>query len=93
MNNNFSRILAISGLLLIVTAKAMATEGTVTFEMLKPETALTAAQAALVLCREGSFQATIAVVDRFGGVQVVLRDQLASPGPIRTVIGRARTAE
>ena len=93
MNKNFSRILAISGLLLIVTAKAMATEGTVTFEMLKPETALTAAQAALVLCREGSFQAIISVVDRFGGVQVVLRDQLASPGPIRTVIGRARTAE
>jgi len=93
MNNIFSRILAISGLLLVVPAKVLAAEGTVTFEMLKPETALTAAQAALVRCREEGFQAIIAVVDRFGGVQVVLRDQLASPRTIRTVIGKARTAE
>ena len=47
MNKLFFRILTISGLLLMVPAKALAAEGTVTFEMLKPETALTAAQAAL----------------------------------------------
>ena len=31
-------------------------------------------------------------MDRFGGVQVVLRDQLASPRTVRTAIGKARTA-
>ncbi|MFL2562334.1 MAG: heme-binding protein, partial [Arenicellales bacterium] len=62
MNKLFFRILTISGLLLMVPAKALAAEGTVTFEMLKPETALTAAQAALERCREEGFQATVAVV-------------------------------
>ncbi|MAF06947.1 MAG: hypothetical protein CL389_03735 [Acidiferrobacteraceae bacterium] len=88
----FSRILVISALLLITPSKALAAEGTVTFEMLKPETALTAAKAALERCRAEGFQATVAVVDRFGGVQVVLRDQLASPRTVRTAIGKARTA-
>ena len=92
MNKLFFRILTISGLLLMVPAKALAAEGTVTFEMLKPETALTAAQAALERCREEGFQATVAVVDRFGGLQVVLRDQLASPRTVRTAVGKARTA-
>ena len=92
MNKLFFRILTISGLLLMVPAKVLAAEGTVTFEMLKPETALTAAQAALERCREEGFQATVAVVDRFGGVQVVLRDQLASPRTVRTAVGKARTA-
>ncbi|HCK75741.1 MAG TPA: hypothetical protein DHW07_01195 [Gammaproteobacteria bacterium] len=92
MKNNFFQILVISGLFLIVSTKALAAEGTVTFEMLKPGTALTAAQAALERCREEGFQATVAVVDRFGGVQVVLRDQLASPRTVRTAVGKARTA-
>ena len=46
------RILAISGVLLTTPIKALAAEGTVTFEMLKPETALTAVQAALERCRD-----------------------------------------
>ncbi len=69
-----------------------AAEGTVTFQMLKPETALAAAQAALDKCREENFVASVAVVDRFGGVQVVLRDQLAAPRTVDIAIGKARTA-
>ena len=92
MTTRLFRILAISSVLLATPIKALAAEGTVTFEMLKPETALTAAQAALERCREEGFQTTIAVVDRFGGVQVVLRDQLASPRTVHTAIGKARTA-
>jgi len=88
----FPRTVIISVLLLAAPVKALAAEGTVTFEMLKPETALTAAKAALERCRAEGFQATVAVVDRFGGVQVVLRDQLASSRTVRTAIGKARTA-
>ena len=43
MTMHLFRILAISGVLLATPIKALAAEGTVTFEMLKPETALTAA--------------------------------------------------
>jgi uncharacterized protein GlcG (DUF336 family) len=92
MTTRLLRVLAMSSVLFATPIKALAAEGTVTFEMLKPETALTAARAALERCRDEGFQATIAVVDRFGGVQVVLRDQLASPRTVRTAIGKARTA-
>ena len=34
----------------------------------------------------------MAVVDRFGGIQVVLRDQLAAPRTVDTAVGKARTA-
>ena len=67
MNKLFFRILTISGLLLIVPAKAMAAEGTVTFEMLKPETALRAAQAALeALPGVGHKTASVVMAQAFG---------------------------
>ena len=72
--------------------KAVAAEGTVTFQVMTPETALAAAQAALNRCREENFQVSVAIVDRFGGVQVLLRDQLAGPRTINIAIGKARTA-
>ena len=31
-------------------------------------------------------------MDRFGGIQVVLRDQLAAPRTVDTAVGKARTA-
>lgn len=34
----------------------------------------------------------MAVVDRFGGIQVVLRDQLAAPRTVDTAVGKVRTA-
>lgn len=71
---------------------ALSAEGTVAFEIMKPETALKAAKSALQYCRASGFQVTVAVVDRFGGVQVVLRDQLASDRTVNTAIGKARTA-
>lgn len=44
---------------------------------LTPETALKAAQAALAQCRKDGFQVSVALVDRSGLVQVVLRDRFA----------------
>src|SRR3982751_5454058 len=54
-------------------------QATFTQKVLTPETALKAAQAALKKCRDSGFQATVAVVDRMGVVQVLLRDRFAGP--------------
>jgi len=86
-----SRTIAI-GLSLLTFTSTHAAEGTVTFEVLTPEAALQAARAALENCRASGYQVAVAVVDRFGGVQVVLRDQLASPRTVNTAVGKARTA-
>jgi uncharacterized protein GlcG (DUF336 family) len=54
----------------------------VTYKSLSPEVALEAAQAALKQCREDGFQVAVAVVDRAGQPQVMLRDRFAGlPAP------------
>jgi uncharacterized protein GlcG (DUF336 family) len=61
-------------------------------KMLTPETALKAAQAALAKCRKNDFQIAVAVVDRAGIVQVVLRDRFAGAHTPDTAINKAWTA-
>lgn len=56
------------------------------------DTALKAAQAALKKCRDNGWQAAVAVVDRSGVVQVILRDRYAGPHTPRTASGKAWTA-
>ena len=65
---------------------------TYTSRNLTPETALKAAQAALKKCRDSGWQVAVAVVDRAGVVQVVLRDRYAGPHTPRTAGGKAWTA-
>ena len=67
-------------------------EGTFSVRILTPETALKAAQAALAKCRAGGYQATVAVVDRMGVVQVLLRDRFAGPHTPDMAISKAYTA-
>ena len=47
--------------------------------MLTPDTALKAAQAALKKCRDSGYQTAVAVVDRMGVLQVLIRDRFAGP--------------
>lgn len=54
-----------------------APEATYTVKLLTPETALVAAQAALAHCRKAGHQVAVAVVDRSGVLQVLLRDRFA----------------
>lgn len=67
-------------------------EGTYSVKVLTPETALKAAQAALAKCRAGGYQATVAVVDRMGVVQILLRDRFAGPHTPDMAIAKAYTA-
>jgi len=67
-------------------------EGTFSVKILTPESALKAAQAALAKCRAGGYQATVAVVDRMGVVQVLLRDRFAGPHTPDMAIAKAYTA-
>lgn len=71
---------------------AHAADATHSVKVLTPETALKAAQAALMACRERGFQATVAVVDRMGVVQVLLRDRFAGPHTPDMATAKAYTA-
>jgi uncharacterized protein GlcG (DUF336 family) len=59
---------------------------------LVPETALKIAQVALQTCRDKGHQVAVAVVDRGGLAQVMLRDRLAGAHTPETAIGKAWTA-
>jgi uncharacterized protein GlcG (DUF336 family) len=74
------------------TGSAGASDATFSVKLLTPETALKAAQAALKSCRERGFQATVAVVDRMGVVQVLLRDRFAGPHTPDMAAAKAYTA-
>ena len=74
------------------TANADSDEPLMSFKMLTPESALELAQATLADCRKRGYQAAVAVVDRFGGVQVILRDRLAGAHTAETARRKAWTA-
>ena len=64
-------------LLAMVPLVTFAQGATFTTKSLTPETALKAAQAALAKCRADGFQVAVAIVDRSGITQVLLRDRFA----------------
>jgi uncharacterized protein GlcG (DUF336 family) len=72
---------------------ALADEGgLVTFKAMKPEVALELAQATLKACRQAGFQVAVAVTDRLGVTQVLLRDRLAGAHTPETARRKAWTA-
>ena len=76
----------------LAAGAACAQDATYNIRTLTPETALKAAQAALKSCRDGGFQVAVAVVDRSGLAQVMLRDRYAGAHTPKTAIGKAWTA-
>lgn len=61
-------------------------------KLLTPEAALTAAQAALNHCRKAGYQVAVAVADRSGLTQVLLRDRFAGAHTVEVAQKKAWTA-
>ena len=74
------------------SVQTRAQESLVTHKSLAPAIALDLAQAALADCQQRGYQVAVAVVDRFGVIQVVLRDRYAGPHTPATASGKAWTA-
>lgn len=83
--------LAVLGLFAVFPAGAGA-EALATFKILTLDTALELAQATLADCRKKGYQVAVAVVDRFGNVQVILRDRFAGPHTSETARRKAWTS-
>jgi uncharacterized protein GlcG (DUF336 family) len=79
-------------LVLACAGNAYAQTATFTTKSLTPETALKAAQAALAKCRADGFQVAVAVVDRSGLTQVLLRDRFAGAHTVEIATNKAWSA-
>ncbi len=79
-------------LVLAFGAPVRAQDALVTYKSLSPEVALELARAALAECRKRGYQAAVAVSDRFGVPQVMLRDRFAGAHTARTAVDKAWTA-
>ncbi len=84
--------IALSVAALALAGSALAQEAVFQTKTLTPEAALKAAQAALESCRKQGYQAAVAVTDRTGLVQVLLRDRFAGAHTPDIAIGKAWTA-
>jgi uncharacterized protein GlcG (DUF336 family) len=81
-----------AALLFVGSARGQAEEALVSFKIMTMETALKAGNAALAHCRKEGYQVAVAVVDRFGVTQVILRDRFAGPHTPSTARRKAWTA-
>jgi uncharacterized protein GlcG (DUF336 family) len=86
------RIIAALTLAALTLQAARAQDALVTFKSMTPELALELGQATLAACRARGFQVAVAVVDRSGVTQVVLRDRFAGPHTVQTATAKAWTA-
>lgn len=91
-----SRTLALGAGLALAVALALPAQAqpqaTYSVKLLTPETALAAAQAALAHCRKAGHQVAVAVVDRSGLLQVLLRDRFAGAHTVEVATRKAWTA-
>jgi len=82
-------VAALAGLLVSTAVQA---DATFQIKLMTPETALKAAQAALKSCRDAGYQVAVAVVDRMGVPQVLLRDRFAGAHTPRMARSKAWSA-
>jgi uncharacterized protein GlcG (DUF336 family) len=71
---------------------AQAQSGTYPVKQLTPESAVKAVRAALEDCRKRGYQVAVAVVDRSGVAQALMRDRFAGPHTVQTAINKGYTA-
>ena len=77
---------------LALGTRAYAQDATHSVRLLTLETATQAARAALESCRKSGYQVAVAVVDRSGVTQVMLRDRFAGPHTVDMAVDKAWTA-
>jgi uncharacterized protein GlcG (DUF336 family) len=78
--------------LALLAAGASAQQATFGSKSMTPETALAAARTALEHCRGQGYQVAVAVVDRAGLLQVLLRDRFAGAHTVEVATDKAWTA-
>lgn len=83
---------ALALLLAACCATAAAQDGVFVTKSLTPETALVAARASMEFCRKQGHQVAVAVVDRAGVAQVLLRDRFAGAHTVEVAANKAWTA-
>lgn len=88
MKNNLALAVTVMGL----AGSVLAQEAVFQTKSLTPETALLAAKAAMELCRKQGYQVAVAVVDRAGLTQVLLRDRFAGAHTQEVAVNKAWTA-
>ena len=86
------RLLTAALLTCVLAIPARADEPLVTYKALSPAYATKLAQTAMESCRKPGYQVAVAVVDRSGVLQVLLRDRYAGPHTPDTAWRKARTA-
>jgi len=84
--------LLLAATLLFPWSLAAEEEATFTTKNMTLKTALRVAQAAIKSCQDGGYQVAVAVVDRGGNTQVLLRDRFAGPHTPETARRKAWTA-
>ncbi|HVX76375.1 MAG: GlcG/HbpS family heme-binding protein [Nitrobacter sp.] len=77
---------------LAISAAHAGDDALVTYKSLTPDVALEAAQSAMKKCRHDGYQVAVAVVDRFGQPQVLLRDRYAGLPAADIATAKAYTA-
>ena len=87
-----SSALATTGCYAQARPSSNSVSATFTVKLVTPETALAAAQAAMAHCSKGGYQVAVAVVDRSGVLQVLLRDRLAGAHTVEVAPQKAWTA-
>lgn len=89
---NFRIIKPLAAAALAAAPFISAAEGTFETRSLTPETALAAASEALKVCRDQGYQIAVAVTDRSGVPQVLLRDRFAGAHTPDAALRKAYTA-
>lgn len=91
MRQPSSGLLALA-LTTFMQAPAHAADASYAIRLMTPETALKAALAGLKKCRDAGYQVAVAVVDRTGQTQVMLRDRFAGVHTPEAAVAKAWTA-
>jgi uncharacterized protein GlcG (DUF336 family) len=76
----------------LMFASAASSQGVVTTKQLSADVANGIAMAALEQCRKDGFRVSVAIVDRAGNMQVLIRDNGASPHTADTARRKAATS-